>query len=68
MQDTVYDFRSDTVTRPGVAMKEAMSRAPVGDDVFSEDPTTNALQEKIAEMTGFEAALFAPLRIETKPF
>jgi len=60
MQEQVYDFRSDTVTKPTGEMKQAMSRAPVGDDAFSEDPTTNALQEKVAEMTGFEAALFVP--------
>ncbi|MFJ4848166.1 low-specificity L-threonine aldolase [Streptomyces sp. NPDC088733] len=54
----VLDLRSDTVTRPGEAMRRAMADAPVGDDVFKEDPTVNALQERIAERLGFEAALF----------
>lgn len=54
----VVDLRSDTVTRPGDAMRRAMAEAPVGDDVFKEDPTVNALQERIAERLGFEAALF----------
>ncbi len=52
------DFRSDTVTRPTVAMREAMSNAPVGDDVYGEDPTVNALEEKAAAMLGFESALY----------
>jgi threonine aldolase len=54
------DLRSDTVTRPTHAMREAMLAAPVGDDVFGDDPTVNALQEKIASILGFEAALFVP--------
>ncbi len=54
------DLRSDTVTRPTAAMREAMARAPVGDDVYGEDPTVNALQERVAADLGFEAALFAP--------
>jgi threonine aldolase len=54
------DLRSDTVTRPTAAMREAMARADVGDDVFGDDPTVNALQERIAAMLGFEAALFMP--------
>lgn len=54
------DLRSDTVTQPTDAMRAVMSNAPVGDDVYGEDPTINALQEKIATMTGKEAALFAP--------
>ena len=53
-----HDFRSDTVTRPTAAMREAMARAEVGDDVFGDDPTVNALQERIASMLGKEAALF----------
>ena len=57
---TVVDLRSDTVTRPTAAMRDAMLRAPVGDDVFGDDPSVNALQEKIAAMLGFEAALFVP--------
>ena len=54
------DLRSDTVTRPTAAMREAMMAAPLGDDVFGDDPSVNALQEKIAGMLGFEAALFVP--------
>ena len=54
------DLRSDTVTRPTAAMRAAMVAAPLGDDVFGDDPSVNALQEKIAAMLGFEAALFVP--------
>ncbi len=54
------DLRSDTVTQPTPAMREAMMAAPLGDDVFSDDPTVNALQERIAGITGKEAALFMP--------
>ncbi|RWA97313.1 low-specificity L-threonine aldolase [Mesorhizobium sp.] len=54
------DFRSDTVTQPTPAMREAMATASLGDDVYGEDPSVNALQEKIAAMLGFEAALFMP--------
>jgi threonine aldolase len=54
------DLRSDTVTRPTPAMREAMLRAPVGDDVYGEDPTVNELQARLADELGFEAALFAP--------
>jgi threonine aldolase len=57
---TVVDLRSDTVTQPGAAMRAAMLEAPLGDDVFADDPSVNALQEKIAGMLGFEAALFMP--------
>ena len=56
----IVDLRSDTVTQPTAGMREAMMRAPLGDDVFGDDPTVNALQEKIAAMLGFEAALFVP--------
>ena len=56
----MVDLRSDTVTQPTAAMREAMMRAPVGDDVFGDDPTINALQDKLAAMLGFEAALFVP--------
>ncbi|HEX2542548.1 MAG TPA: low-specificity L-threonine aldolase [Caldimonas sp.] len=52
------DLRSDTVTRPTAAMRAAMAAADVGDDVFGDDPTVNALQEKIAGLLGKEAALF----------
>jgi threonine aldolase len=54
------DLRSDTVTRPTAAMREAMLRADVGDDVYGEDPTVNALQQHLAQELGFEAGLFAP--------
>jgi threonine aldolase len=54
------DLRSDTVTRPTPAMWDAMRAAPLGDDVFGDDPTVNALQERIAVELGFEAALFMP--------
>jgi threonine aldolase len=54
------DLRSDTVTRPTPAMKAAMLAAPLGDDVFGDDPTVNALQERIAGLLGKEAALFVP--------
>lgn len=56
----IVDLRSDTVTRPTAAMREAIARAEVGDDVFGDDPTVNALQERIAAMLGKEAALFVP--------
>ena len=54
------DLRSDTVTRPTPAMRAAMAAAEVGDDVFGDDPSVNALQARIAAMLGFEAALFMP--------
>lgn len=54
----MIDLRSDTVTRPTAAMREAMARAEVGDDVFGEDPTVCALEEEIARITGKQAALF----------
>src|SRR5688500_19781338 len=57
---TPIDLRSDTVTRPTAAMREAMLRADVGDDVYGEDPTVNALQQRLADDLGFEAGLFAP--------
>jgi threonine aldolase len=60
MTNPVVDLRSDTVTRPTAAMREAMMAAPLGDDVFGDDPSVNALQDKIAAMLGFEAALFVP--------
>lgn len=52
------ELRSDTFTKPSKAMKEFMFSAPLGDDVFEEDPTVNLLQEKAAKMFGKEAALF----------
>jgi threonine aldolase len=72
----VIDLRSDTVTRPTAAMREAMARAEVGDDVYGEDPTVNRLQERVAELLGVEAALYVPsgsmanqiaLKINTQP-
>ena len=54
------DLRSDTVTQPTAAMRQAMLAAPLGDDVFGDDSTVNALQHRIAQMLGFEAALFVP--------
>jgi threonine aldolase len=57
---THIDLRSDTVTRPSAAMREAMARADVGDDVYGEDPTVNRLQEVVAARLGKEAALFVP--------
>lgn len=56
----MIDLRSDTVTRPTPAMRAAMAAAEVGDDVFADDPTVNALQERIAALLGKEAALFLP--------
>ncbi len=56
----VVDLRSDTVTQPTPAMRAAMMAAPLGDDVFGDDPSVNALQDKIAALLGFEAALFMP--------
>jgi threonine aldolase len=70
------DLRSDTVTRPSPAMREAMAKAPVGDDVYGEDPSVNALQEYVAALLGKEAALYVPsgtmanqiaLSIHTRP-
>jgi len=72
----VIDLRSDTVTRPGPAMRQAMADAEVGDDVYGEDPTLNRLQERSAELMGKDAALFVPsgtmanqvsLRASTEP-
>jgi threonine aldolase len=54
----VIDLRSDTVTRPSPAMRRAMAEAEVGDDVFGDDPTVNRLQERVAEITGKDAALY----------
>lgn len=56
----VIDLRSDTVTKPSRAMRDAMANAEVGDDVYGEDPTVNRLQDRAAEQTGKEAALFVP--------
>ncbi|MBI1825501.1 MAG: aminotransferase class I/II-fold pyridoxal phosphate-dependent enzyme [Planctomycetes bacterium] len=72
----MIDLRSDTVTRPSAAMRRAMAEAPVGDDVFGDDPTVNRLQEKVAELLGKEAAIYVPsgsmgnqtsIRAQTQP-
>lgn len=72
----MIDLRSDTITKPTKPMLEAMMSAEVGDDVFGDDPTVNALQTKIAAMFGMEAALYCPsgtmtnqiaMRIHTRP-
>ena len=60
MTNKMIDLRSDTVTQPTAAMRAAIMAAPLGDDVFADDPSVNALQDKIAAMLGFEAALFMP--------
>ena len=56
----MIDLRSDTVTKPSQGMRDAMINAPLGDDVYGEDPTVNELQQKCAELTGKETALFVP--------
>src|SRR6202021_12462 len=56
----MIDLRSDTVTRPTPAMREAMASAEVGDDVYSEDPTVNRLEKDAAEVFGKPAAIFVP--------
>lgn len=56
----LIDLRSDTVTRPSPGMRRAMAEAPVGDDQYGEDPSVNALQERVAALLGKEAALFVP--------
>ncbi|MGZ3428043.1 MAG: low-specificity L-threonine aldolase [Polyangia bacterium] len=72
----IVDLRSDTVTKPSPAMREAMAKAAVGDDVYGEDPSVNALQERVAALLGKEAALYVPsgtmanqiaLSIHTRP-
>jgi threonine aldolase len=74
--DGIVDFRSDTVTRPTPEMLAAMAAAPVGDDVYSDDPTANALEEEAAAVLGKEAAVFMPtgtmgnqiaIMLQTKP-
>lgn len=59
-EDRPLDFRSDTLTKPTAEMRAAMAAAPVGDDVFDEDPTVHALQERVADLLGKEAALYVP--------
>jgi len=74
--DSIVDLRSDTVTRPSAAMREAMATAVVGDDGFGEDPTVRALEARYAELVGKDAALFVPsgvmanqiaIRVHTRP-
>lgn len=60
MTDKIIDLRSDTVTKPSPAMRQAMAEAEVGDDVYTEDPTVNRLQDRAAEIFGREAGLFVP--------
>ena len=56
----IVDLRSDTVTQPSPAMREAIASAKVGDDVYGDDPTVNLLEEKIAHLFGKDAAVFTP--------
>lgn len=74
--DKMVDLRSDTVTKPTPAMREAMASAEVGDDVFAGDPTINRLQERVAALLGKEAAIYVPsgsmanqtaIRAQTQP-
>lgn len=76
MDELYIDLRSDTVTKPTLAMRDAMASAEVGDDVYGEDPTVNRLQEKVATILGKEAALYVPsgvmanqiaLKVHTQP-
>ena len=60
MENTIADFRSDTVTKPTKEMLDAMNKAPIGDDVLGDDPTVNRLERLAAEMFGMEAGLFCP--------
>src|SRR5579875_1615211 len=60
MQRPTIDLRSDTVTRPTPGMRQAMAEAEVGDDVFGDDPTIQALEERTADLLGKEAAVFVP--------
>ncbi|MEL7230485.1 MAG: beta-eliminating lyase-related protein, partial [Pseudomonadota bacterium] len=55
---TAIDLRSDTVTRPSAGMRAAMASAPVGDDVYGDDPTVKVLEERAADLLGKEAGLF----------
>lgn len=72
----MIDLRSDTITQPTAAMRQAMANAEVGDDVFGDDPTVNALEEYVAQLLGKEAAVYVPsgtmsnqlaLRVHTEP-
>ena len=65
MTDTfLVDLRSDTVTAPTPGMREAMATAPVGDDVYGEDPTVNELEAHVAELLGHEAGALLPDRLD----
>src|SRR5690606_18745126 len=59
-REGAVDLRSDQITKPSPAMREAMARAEVGNDIYGEDPTVNALEEKVARLLGKEAAVFVP--------
>lgn len=72
----MIDLRSDTVTRPSPAMREAIANAPVGDDLYRDDPTVNALEERVAELLGKQEAMYVPtgtmsnmiaVRLHTQP-
>ncbi|WP_426190822.1 low-specificity L-threonine aldolase [Massilia sp. DWR3-1-1] len=65
MNEHWIDLRSDTVTVPDAAMRAVMAAAPVGDDVYGDDPTVNLLQERAADLFGYEAGLFAPSGTQT---
>ena len=54
----MIDLRSDTLTRPTAGMREAMAQAPVGDDVYGEDPSVAALESRVAALLGHEAGLY----------
>ena len=60
INNEMVDLRSDTLTKPTQAMREAMAAAEVGDDVFGEDPTVNELERRAADLLGKEAGLFVP--------
>jgi threonine aldolase len=60
MTDRIVDLRSDTITKPVVAMRLAMASAEVGDDVYGEDPTVRALEERVADLLGHESGLYTP--------
>ena len=60
LSSSMIDLRSDTLTVPDDAMREAMARARVGDDIYAEDPSINELQDTVAGLFGKEAALFVP--------
>ena len=63
----VIDLCSDTVTVPSLEMRRAMADAEVGDDVYAEDPTVLALEEKVADIFGFEAGLFTVTQVARQP-